>query len=161
VSRLMSVHDTQNLALSSGVLFHVFHVCSNMWTVSFSSVLFAPFQNERPALPKDMPREYSDIIQRCWQRDPRLRPDFCEILPTLREMHEALGPGPKVCADVTACADIPTVLEMKCSHAAFSTVVVRRVGRFRVVLFYCQHRRLSPGPFFDARTGEKRCDAAR
>ena len=65
-----------------------------------------------------------------------MRPDFCEILPTIREMHEALGPGPKVCADVTACADIPTVLEMKCSHAAFSTVVVRRVGRFRVVVFY-------------------------
>jgi len=27
---------------------------------------------------------------RCWQRDPRLRPDFSDILPVLREMHEAL-----------------------------------------------------------------------
>lgn len=56
------------------------------------------YQNERPALPKDMLREYSDIIQQCWQRDPRMRPNFCEILPMLFEMNEALGPGPKVYA---------------------------------------------------------------
>ena len=53
-------------------------------------------QNERPVLPKDMPREYSEIINRCWQRDPQLRPDFVDILPVLRELHEAMSPGPKM-----------------------------------------------------------------
>lgn len=53
-------------------------------------------QNERPALPKDMPREYSAIINRCWQRDPRLRPDFDDVLPMLRQIHESLNPGSKL-----------------------------------------------------------------
>jgi hypothetical protein len=90
-------------------------------------------QNERPALPKDMPREYSEIINRCalrarenvcvvtlhltqtlwgvgagrcWQRDPRLRPDFADILPVLREMHEALRCLVFLCALLAASSKL-------------------------------------------------------
>jgi len=80
-------------------MFHVLaRLCGPFLFLPPLIILTLPDQNERPALPKDMPREYSDIIQRCWQREPRMRPDFCEILPVLLEMNEALGPGPKVCA---------------------------------------------------------------
>jgi hypothetical protein len=53
-------------------------------------------QNERPPIPKDMPREYSDVVQRSWHREPRLRPEFSDVLPVLRELHEALNPGSKL-----------------------------------------------------------------
>jgi hypothetical protein len=53
-------------------------------------------QNERPPIPKDMPREYSDVVQRSWHREPRLRPEFSDDLPVLRELHEALSPGSKL-----------------------------------------------------------------
>jgi len=49
-------------------------------------------KNERPPMPLEMPREYSDIISRSWATDPQSRPDFNDLLPQLRDLHDALNP---------------------------------------------------------------------
>jgi len=50
-------------------------------------------KNERPPMPQDMPRGYADVIARSWEKDPARRPEFSDILSTLRDMYEALNPA--------------------------------------------------------------------
>jgi hypothetical protein len=49
-------------------------------------------RNERPPIPMDMPREYADIIASSWATEPTARPEFSDLLPVLRDMHESLNP---------------------------------------------------------------------
>ena len=50
-------------------------------------------QNERPPMPKDMPRDYAEMIARSWQTDTSKRPEFKDILPTLRALYDAFNPS--------------------------------------------------------------------
>ena len=47
--------------------------------------------NLRPVIPDNCPSVYANLIKRCWQRDPSLRPGFKEILRDLRSMRSKLS----------------------------------------------------------------------
>ncbi|PUZ71781.1 hypothetical protein GQ55_2G342000 [Panicum hallii var. hallii] len=45
----------------------------------------------RPTIPKHTHAKLSELLQKCWQQDPALRPDFSEILETLQRIAEEVG----------------------------------------------------------------------
>ncbi|GAB2253143.1 hypothetical protein Droror1_Dr00005990 [Drosera rotundifolia] len=45
----------------------------------------------RPIIPKTTPLKLSQLLERCWQQDPTLRPDFSEILEILPQMAKEVG----------------------------------------------------------------------
>ncbi|CAI9104762.1 OLC1v1003512C1 [Oldenlandia corymbosa var. corymbosa] len=40
----------------------------------------------RPTIPKHTPTKLAELLERCWQQDPALRPDFSEIIETLQQI---------------------------------------------------------------------------
>lgn len=46
------------------------------------------FQHRRLDIPNDMDPVISDIITKCWQTDPKLRPTFAEIMATLKPLQK-------------------------------------------------------------------------
>lgn len=49
-------------------------------------------QQERPALPEDIPPELAYIIQSCWVEDSNMRPSFSQIIRMLNEFLFTLKP---------------------------------------------------------------------
>ncbi|KAL9275839.1 Serine/threonine-protein kinase STY46-like protein [Drosera capensis] len=47
----------------------------------------------RPAVPKNTPPKLAELLERCWQQDPALRPDFSEILEILQKIAKEVGDG--------------------------------------------------------------------
>lgn len=43
-------------------------------------------RGQRPEIPDNCPLPYKQLIQRCWCRDPKLRPTFEQILEQLAAM---------------------------------------------------------------------------
>uniref|UniRef100_A0A7C9E4K1 non-specific serine/threonine protein kinase n=1 Tax=Opuntia streptacantha TaxID=393608 RepID=A0A7C9E4K1_OPUST len=48
------------------------------------------FQNRRLDIPDNLDPVIADIIQRCWQTDPRLRPTFAEIMAALKPLQKPI-----------------------------------------------------------------------
>ncbi|KAI8018492.1 putative serine/threonine-protein kinase SIS8 [Camellia lanceoleosa] len=48
------------------------------------------FQHRRLDIPDDMDPAIADIIQKCWQTDPKLRPSFAEIMAALKPLQKTL-----------------------------------------------------------------------
>ncbi|KAF3945717.1 hypothetical protein CMV_027933 [Castanea mollissima] len=40
----------------------------------------------RPTIPRHTPPKLGELLERCWQQDPSLRPEFSQILDILRHM---------------------------------------------------------------------------
>ncbi|PON49795.1 Mitogen-activated protein kinase kinase kinase [Trema orientale] len=49
------------------------------------------FQHRRLDIPEDMDPAIADIIRRCWQTDPRLRPTFAEIMAALKPLQRPIN----------------------------------------------------------------------
>lgn len=47
------------------------------------------FQHRRLEIPDDMDPVIADIIRRCWDTDPKLRPTFAEIMATLKPLQKS------------------------------------------------------------------------
>lgn len=45
----------------------------------------------RPTIPKNTPPKLAELLERCWQQDPTLRPDFTEIIDILNEIAKEVG----------------------------------------------------------------------
>ncbi|XP_017971694.1 PREDICTED: serine/threonine-protein kinase STY46 isoform X1 [Theobroma cacao] len=45
----------------------------------------------RPTIPKNINPKLTELLERCWQQDPTLRPDFSEILEILRQIAKEVG----------------------------------------------------------------------
>ncbi|KAG5022181.1 hypothetical protein JHK85_018523 [Glycine max] len=48
------------------------------------------FQHRRLDIPDDMDPAIADIIRKCWQTDPKLRPTFAEILAALKPLQKSV-----------------------------------------------------------------------
>ncbi|KAL6001479.1 hypothetical protein ACLOJK_007217 [Asimina triloba] len=48
------------------------------------------FQHRRLDIPDDVDPVIADIIKKCWQTDPKLRPSFSEIMAALRPLQKSL-----------------------------------------------------------------------
>ncbi|KAI3910430.1 hypothetical protein MKX01_034824 [Papaver californicum] len=48
------------------------------------------FQHRRLDVPNDMDPVVADIIQKCWQTDPKLRPSFAEIMRALKPLQKPI-----------------------------------------------------------------------
>ncbi|KAK4256587.1 hypothetical protein QN277_006291 [Acacia crassicarpa] len=48
------------------------------------------FQHRRLEIPDDMDPAIADIIRKCWQTDPRLRPSFAEIMAALKPLQKPI-----------------------------------------------------------------------
>jgi serine/threonine protein kinase len=48
------------------------------------------FQHRRLDIPDDMDPSISDIILKCWQTDPKLRPTFAEIMAALKPLQKPI-----------------------------------------------------------------------
>ena len=44
------------------------------------------FQGLRPTIPKNTHPKLVELLERCWQQDPTLRPDFPEIIDILQQL---------------------------------------------------------------------------
>ncbi|GAV68942.1 Pkinase_Tyr domain-containing protein/EDR1 domain-containing protein [Cephalotus follicularis] len=53
------------------------------------------FQHRRLDIPDNMDPAIADIIRKCWQTDPRLRPSFAEIMAALKPLQKPIV-GPQV-----------------------------------------------------------------
>ncbi|CAL1354584.1 unnamed protein product [Linum trigynum] len=53
------------------------------------------FQHRRLEIPNDMDPTVADIIRRCWQTDPKLRPTFGEIMAALKPLQRAITSSPR------------------------------------------------------------------
>lgn len=51
----------------------------------------AVIKGERPVIPKECPKEYSKLIQLCWNKKPNKRPTFSKIYKTLVKISKDLG----------------------------------------------------------------------
>ncbi|KAL2461732.1 protein tyrosine kinase family protein [Abeliophyllum distichum] len=49
------------------------------------------FQHRRLDIPDDMDPVIADIIRKCWQTDPRLRPSFAEIMAALKPLQKPIA----------------------------------------------------------------------
>ncbi|XP_019239060.1 PREDICTED: serine/threonine-protein kinase EDR1-like isoform X2 [Nicotiana attenuata] len=49
------------------------------------------FQHRRLDIPEDMDPAVADIIRKCWQTDPRLRPSFAEIMAALKPLQKPIS----------------------------------------------------------------------
>lgn len=47
-------------------------------------IFFFFLKGLRPTIPKNTNPKLAELLKRCWQQDPSLRPDFSEILEILR-----------------------------------------------------------------------------
>ncbi|XP_071715465.1 serine/threonine-protein kinase STY46-like [Rutidosis leptorrhynchoides] len=45
----------------------------------------------RPTIPKNTPPKLAELLDKCWQQDPSLRPDFSEIIETLKQIAKEVG----------------------------------------------------------------------
>lgn len=45
----------------------------------------------RPAIPKNTHPKLAELLERCWQQEPNLRPDFSEIIDILRQIEKEVG----------------------------------------------------------------------
>eukprot|EP00960_Hanusia_phi_P038303 753374-Hanusia_phi.AAC.14 len=48
------------------------------------------------SLTQDMPVEMSQVVMKCWDKDPEARPSFSHLLAPLRHMHETFSPSSKM-----------------------------------------------------------------
>ncbi|XP_024990305.1 probable serine/threonine-protein kinase SIS8 [Cynara cardunculus var. scolymus] len=48
------------------------------------------FQHRRLEIPDDVDPAIADVIRRCWQTDPRLRPSFSDIMSTLKPLQKPI-----------------------------------------------------------------------
>jgi len=53
-----------------------------------TQALYAIAVGKRPEIPKDMPDELKDVVIRCWDQDPNMRPDCSQILQRLTEIKD-------------------------------------------------------------------------
>jgi hypothetical protein len=62
--------------------------CSMLCVVKYASCLVCvlPYQGLRPGLPKKAHPKLLDLMQRCWQADPSIRPAFPDILAELEDL---------------------------------------------------------------------------
>ncbi|KAI8533222.1 hypothetical protein RHMOL_Rhmol11G0280300 [Rhododendron molle] len=49
------------------------------------------FQGLRPTIPNNTHPKLAELLERCWQQEPNLRPDFCEIIDILQQITEEVG----------------------------------------------------------------------
>lgn len=47
----------------------------------------------RPTIPKNIHPKLAELLERCWQQDPALRPDFSEIIAILQQIAKEVGNG--------------------------------------------------------------------
>ncbi|KAI9124159.1 hypothetical protein K1719_005459 [Acacia pycnantha] len=47
----------------------------------------------RPPIPKNSHPKFVELLERCWQQDPTLRPDFPEIIDILQRLAKEVGDG--------------------------------------------------------------------
>ncbi|GAB4838585.1 Serine/threonine-protein kinase sty46 [Ancistrocladus abbreviatus] len=47
----------------------------------------------RPTIPKNTHPKLAELLEKCWQQDPTLRPDFSEILDILQQIAKEVGDG--------------------------------------------------------------------
>ncbi|KAI8022243.1 Serine/threonine-protein kinase STY46 [Camellia lanceoleosa] len=45
----------------------------------------------RPTIPNNTLPKLAELLERCWQQDPTLRPDFCEIIDILQQISKEVG----------------------------------------------------------------------
>ncbi|KAI4297813.1 hypothetical protein L6164_037678 [Bauhinia variegata] len=45
----------------------------------------------RPTIPKNTHPKFAELLERCWQKDPALRPDFSEIIEILKQLAKDAG----------------------------------------------------------------------
>ncbi|KAM7256077.1 hypothetical protein ACFE04_011818 [Oxalis oulophora] len=45
----------------------------------------------RPTMPKNIHPKLSELLEKCWQQDPALRPDFSEIIVVLQQIAKEVG----------------------------------------------------------------------
>ncbi|KAI4318569.1 hypothetical protein MLD38_032254 [Melastoma candidum] len=45
----------------------------------------------RPTIPKNTHPKLAELLEKCWQQDPALRPDFPEVLATLQQITKEVG----------------------------------------------------------------------
>ncbi|KAK4284889.1 hypothetical protein QN277_001661 [Acacia crassicarpa] len=45
----------------------------------------------RPTIPRNTHPKVVELLERCWQQDPTLRPDFCEIIEILQQLANEVG----------------------------------------------------------------------
>ncbi|MBA0706476.1 hypothetical protein Golax_018582 [Gossypium laxum] len=48
-------------------------------------------KNLRPTIPKHTNPKLAELLERCWQQDPALRPDFSEIIEILQQIAKEVG----------------------------------------------------------------------
>ncbi|KAK9690698.1 hypothetical protein RND81_09G148100 [Saponaria officinalis] len=47
----------------------------------------------RPTIPKNCHPKFAELLEKCWQQDPALRPNFSEIIPILQEIAKEVAGG--------------------------------------------------------------------
>ncbi|XP_009355586.2 serine/threonine-protein kinase STY46 [Pyrus x bretschneideri] len=47
----------------------------------------------RPTIPKNTPPKLAELLEKCWQQDPKSRPDFLEIIEILQALAKEVGDG--------------------------------------------------------------------
>ncbi|KMT01324.1 hypothetical protein BVRB_9g213400 [Beta vulgaris subsp. vulgaris] len=47
----------------------------------------------RPTMPKNCHPKLTELLERCWQQDPAMRPDFAEIIPILQQISKEVASG--------------------------------------------------------------------
>ena len=57
---------------------------------SYENILYrVSYKKERPnlsRLPNDTPKEFEELMQKCWEHDPNLRPDFDAIIEIIKDV---------------------------------------------------------------------------
>lgn len=55
-------------------------------TIIHAAVIHMVIQGLRPTIPKHTLPKLAELLERCWQQDPTLRPDFTEIIQILQQI---------------------------------------------------------------------------
>ncbi|KAI9164716.1 hypothetical protein LWI28_000746 [Acer negundo] len=87
------------------------------------SVAYAASKNQRPSL-ENLPEEVVALLRSCWDEDPKVRPEFSEIIITLTKLLE------KLCTIKTTPTD---VVEIEDSSRLAANHVINKTGSKRNV----------------------------
>ena len=72
---------------------------SGLVNINYIFLCYA-FQGLRPIIPKHTHPKLAELLEKCWQQDPALRPDFSEIIEILQQTAK----------EVSSCYECTTML---------------------------------------------------
>ncbi|KAK1422067.1 hypothetical protein QVD17_24933 [Tagetes erecta] len=71
---------------SFGICLWEIYCCDMAYTFDLDKITYEIYKEMRPSMPINCPRSLAQLIERCWDTDPRKRPEMKDVVTELEDM---------------------------------------------------------------------------